>query len=253
MIVSFVSSKGGVGKTTATCAFAGEIAWQLRGQDAGRSVGLIDIDKNQHTKAWVQHANAPANLNYYDTNEDNIIEKIQLAKQENAFVFIDTAGEAKDETQQIVSQSDLVLIMSQASILDTKESIKTVKMVRRTETMCNRSVKHALLLTNTDPAISTKLGQEITRTVGAAGVHIFSTSLIRRQCFKQIFSEGGSFRSLYDAKERTKQQRDSIEKGINNLLSVLDEMADYIRGVPAEEPSFIDQYKPDELKEVAHA
>lgn len=57
MIVSFVSSKGGVGKTTATCAFAGEIAWQLMGQNDGRSVGLIDIDKNQHTKAWAQHPN----------------------------------------------------------------------------------------------------------------------------------------------------------------------------------------------------
>jgi len=117
--------------------------------------------------------------------------------------------------------------------------------------MCNASLKHALLLTNTDPAISTRLGREITQTVGAAGVHIFSTTLIRRQCFKQIFSEGGSFRSLHDAEERTKQQRDSIEKGINNLSAVLDEMADYIRDLPSNEPTFQEQYQA-EFKEAVH-
>ncbi|WP_306666057.1 ParA family protein, partial [Escherichia fergusonii] len=47
-VISFVSSKGGVGKTTSAVVLAGEFA------AAGRKVCLIDADPNRPLEAWVR-------------------------------------------------------------------------------------------------------------------------------------------------------------------------------------------------------
>ena len=74
-VISFVSSKGGVGKTTGAVILAGELA------EAGRSVVMVDADPNQPLLIWKKvRAVPPAISIVADESADTIIDTIDAAR-----------------------------------------------------------------------------------------------------------------------------------------------------------------------------
>jgi chromosome partitioning protein len=87
--ISFVSPKGGVGKTTAAVLLATEIA------SKGKAVTLIDADANKPISAWARLPGRPENLTVVsDVQEDTVIDRIEQAEAESPFVIIDLEGTA---------------------------------------------------------------------------------------------------------------------------------------------------------------
>ena len=71
-VISFVSPKGGVGKTTATLLLAGELA------EAGGTVRLIDADPNLPLVDWGQLPGRPDAITVVGCRDENaIIDEIE--------------------------------------------------------------------------------------------------------------------------------------------------------------------------------
>ena len=114
-VVSMVSSKGGAGKTTTALIIAGEIA------SAGREVILIDADPNQPLVAWADRPGKPDNIQVViDESVETIVDTISEARTDANFVLVDLEGTATDRIGFAITQSDLVLIPAQGSMLDAR-------------------------------------------------------------------------------------------------------------------------------------
>ena len=190
-VISFVSSKGGVGKSTAVLVLAGEFA------RAGASrVAILDADPNQPLAAWARLPNRPAKVSVIGgVTEETVIEVIEKQAAEAPFVLVDLEGTATMVAAYAISRSDLVLIPCQGSHLDAAEASKAVRLIRRNETAFKREIPHAVLVTRCSAAYVTKGLRHILGEFERHEVPVLRTQLMEREAYKAIFSIGGS---LYD-------------------------------------------------------
>ena len=87
--IVFASSKGGAGKSTSAVVLATELAGQ------GASVVIIDADPNRPVSRWANRPGKPASLTVVaDVTEDAILDRIDQASRQAAFVIVDLEGTA---------------------------------------------------------------------------------------------------------------------------------------------------------------
>ena len=147
--IVFASSKGGAGKTTAAIVLASELAQH------NTSVTLIDADPNQHSAKWAQKDGCPSNIKLVEkSTEETIIDDIDNAQEQTAFVLVDLEGTASMAVASAISRADLVITLCQGSQDDADEAAKTIKLVNRQAKVLNRSIPFAGLMTRTNPAIT---------------------------------------------------------------------------------------------------
>jgi chromosome partitioning protein len=138
-VISFVSPKGGVGKTTSAVLLGGVLA------DMGALVTMIDADPNQPVSSWAKLPGRPENLRVMrDVTQDTVIDVIEEEAQRSTFVICDLEGTASLTVSYAVSRSDLVLRPLQGSHLEAAQAARAVKLVRSTEKAIGRSVPFAL-------------------------------------------------------------------------------------------------------------
>src|SRR5690606_38585130 len=136
-VISLVSSKGGVGKTTSAVVLAGEFA------AAGRKVVLIDADPNRPLEAWSRLRQLPDVLRVVvDDSAETIIDTIEDSQVGADFVIVDLEGTATDRIGFAAARSDLVLIPLQSSVLDAAEAAKSVKLVRQMWKVASREIPY---------------------------------------------------------------------------------------------------------------
>jgi chromosome partitioning protein len=177
-VISFVSSKGGVGKTTGAVILAGELA------EAGRSVVMVDADPNQPLLIWKKvRAVPPAISIVADESADTIIDTIDAARGRADFVIV-------------VTRTDLVLIPVQASVLDATEAAKAVKLVRQMSRVTGRDIPYRLYFSKTAPAIRERTARDIEEQFTQASVPTLPASLVDRAAFRSLFSLGGTLHML---------------------------------------------------------
>ena len=185
-VITFLSTKGGVGKTTAAMLLAGELAQQA-------SVTVIDIDPNQPFSNWAKQKESKTTLTIVnDATQDNIDEKIAEARAKAAFVIVDCEGVASILNSYAAAEFDLVIIPTQGSHLDAKEAAKSIKLVSK---LTNR-VPFGVLLTRTNPALRTRTLRSIEDQFLDNEVPLFETQLTERDAYKAIFSFGKSIAEL---------------------------------------------------------
>ncbi|EGR0352669.1 MULTISPECIES: ParA family protein [Vibrio] len=194
-VIVFASSKGGAGKTTACRLLTGEFARQGLPKNIG--VTLIDADPNQHAAKWALMEGTLPNIKLIQkSNEESILEDIDAAQENSAFVLVDLEGVASMTVAHAISRADLVILMTQPSEDDEDELIKTVKLVRRQEKALRRTIPHAVMITRTNAAFYTKMHKAILSDMEANGVDVFNVSLIERAAFKAIRTYGGIVHNL---------------------------------------------------------
>jgi len=190
-VISFVSSKGGVGKTTGAVILAGELA------EAGRSVVMVDADPNQPLLIWKKvRAVPPAISIVADESADTIIDTIDAARGRADFVIVDLEGTATDRVGFAVTRTDLVLIPVQASVLDATEAAKAVKLVRQMSRVTGRDIPYRLYFSKTAPAIRERTARDIEEQFTQASVPTLPASLVDRAAFRSLFSLGGTLHML---------------------------------------------------------
>jgi chromosome partitioning protein len=222
-VVSFVSSKGGVGKTTAALLLSTGLA------DAGVSVAVVDADPNQPLMAWAKFAAdaVPSGLTVRgEVNEDNILEVIEGLSTASQVVIVDTQGAGNLTSSYAVSISDLVLVPLQASPLDGREGMKTVSLVKRQRKLTNRAIPCAAVWQRANAAIETRSAKDVREQFAEAGVPFLETKLVDREPFKTMYREGETLARL-EQREPTNQ---SIRKARENAWVFALEVIKCVKG-----------------------
>ncbi|CCF22397.1 ATPase involved in chromosome partitioning-like protein (plasmid) [Pseudorhizobium banfieldiae] len=193
-VISLVSSKGGVGKTTSAVVLAGEFA------AAGRKVVLVDADPNRPLEAWARLRALPETMRVVtDDSAETIIDTIEDARAGADFVIVDLEGTATDRIGFAVARSDLVLIPLQSSVLDAAEAAKSVKLVRQMWKVANREIPYRAFYTRVPPAIRERTARDIERQFSDAEIPTLPATLIDRAAYRALFSLGGTLHELESA------------------------------------------------------
>ena len=191
--ISFVSPKGGVGKTTAAVVIAGELA------KTGAQITIIDADPNKPVAAWADRPGKPDNINVIiDESEETILDNINEQSTKSKIVIVDLEGTANMRVSYAVSQSDLVLIPVKPSMLDAREAMKAISLVRRTEAVANRVINYSIFFSQMPAALITKNFRDIAKQFEKLDISVLDVQMIEREAFRTIFSIGGTVHTLKD-------------------------------------------------------
>jgi chromosome partitioning protein len=189
--IVFASPKGGAGKSTSAVLLACEIAAR------GATVTIIDADPNKPVSNWAKRPGKPDSLTVL-TNiaEDSIIDAIEKAAQQSAFVIVDLEGTASMMVGYAMSRADLVIIPTQGSHLDAAEAAKAIKLVKGQERAFGRSIPFAILFTRTSAAIRPRTLQSIEAEFAQNEIPILKTQIHEREAYRAIFAFGGTLAGL---------------------------------------------------------
>jgi chromosome partitioning protein len=189
--IVFASPKGGAGKSTSAVVLATELAGQ------GASVTIIDADPNRPVSRWGTRPGKPSSLTVIaDVTEDAILDRIDQASRQAAFVIVDLEGTASLMVGYAISRADLVVIPTQGSLLDAAEAVKAIRLVRNMEKTAGKTIPTAILFTRTSAAIRPRSLQAIEVELAQSGVRVLETQMHERDAFRAIFSFGGSLADL---------------------------------------------------------
>lgn len=147
-VISFLSGKGGVGKTTAALILATELSEHT-------AVTVIDADPNAPFTKWMKQRDDTGNIeliNHTAVNMDNIEEVITDAAGRSTFVVVDLEGVKTLLNSYAAGASDLIVIPTQGSQLDAVEAASAIKLVSNLK----NPVPYKLLLTRTNSAIRSR-------------------------------------------------------------------------------------------------
>ncbi len=124
-VISFVTQKGGSGKTT-LCINCSAIA------AAGRGVRVLifDMDNQQSAENWYQRreANHPQLVSI---TAAELPKAIDLAAKQFDFVFVDTPGRDEPAQASAILQSDFCIIPCRPSPTDLQATPATVATIKR--------------------------------------------------------------------------------------------------------------------------
>ncbi len=193
-VISFVSPKGGVGKTTSALLLATELAEQ-----GASRVTVVDADPNLPIAKWSKLPGVPSNMEVIaDVGEATIVDAIDEARSRSPFVIVDLEGAASSRVTHAVSMSDLVLIPIQASVLDADQAARAIKLIRMTGKSQGREIPHAIVFTRVAAAnsIRTRNFKAIAAQFEEAGIPALHTSIAEREAYRSLFSHGGTLAGL---------------------------------------------------------
>ena len=181
-VIVTASSKGGAGKSTLTLVLAQAL-------DAmGATVTVIDADPNRPLLRWRGGYSRSKIQIVGDVTESTIIKAIREHSVTRQFVLVDLEGTANRLVSRAITQADLVLIPLQASALDSNEASRAVGLIQEEEeTLEGRVIPYRILMTRTNPLITTKIEAGIYASLRKAGIALMQTRLHERQAYKAIF------------------------------------------------------------------
>ncbi len=146
--IVFASPKGGAGKSTSAVVLATELAGR------GATVAIIDADPNKPVSRWAGRPGKPETLTVVaNATEDSILDQIDQAARQAAFVIVDLEGTASLMVGYAISRADLVIVPTQGSLLDATEAVKAIRLVRNMEKTAGKTIPTAVLFTRTSAAI----------------------------------------------------------------------------------------------------
>ena len=181
-ILVTASSKGGAGKSTLTLVLAQAL-------DAmGATVTIIDADPNRPLVRWRAGKSLSRVQVVGDVTESNIIKLVREHSALRQFVLVDLEGTANRLVSRAITQADLVLIPLQASALDSNEAGRAVGLIKEEEeALEGRVIPFRIIMTRTNPLITTKIEAGIYQALEEARIPLMKTRLHERQAYKAIF------------------------------------------------------------------
>lgn len=222
-VVSFANPKGGAGKTTSALLLAGELAAK------GARVTVIDADPERWISQWGKLPGKPANIDIIaDVTEDTIVDHIEKAAAIAQFIIVDLEGTASLMVANAVGMSDLVIIPAQGASMDAKGAAKTIRLIRNQERLLRRQIAHSILLTRTSAAVTSRALRNVREQLDKAGIDVFSTSIVERAAFRDIFDFGGLLSDLRS------DQVSNLDKALENARDFAGEVISKLKaGVSA--------------------
>ncbi len=212
-IISFVSPKGGVGKTTATLLLAGELA------EAGGTVRIIDADPNLPLVDWSQLPGRPETITVVGCRDENgIIDEIEKGAGEAGFTLVDLEGAATATVTFAIAQSDLVIIPCKGSHLDATQAARAIKLVKQTARGTKTEIDFAILFSQIPPALRSNNQRDISEQFTDADIPVIPVMIYNREAYRAMFAAGGTLRTISD-------------RGVGNIKAAIDNAEAYTAAV----------------------
>lgn len=204
-VIAFANPKGGAGKTTTALLLATELATK------GASVTIIDADPERWISQWGKLPGKPDSVTIVgDVTEDSVVDAIDAAAGNAQFVIVDLEGTASLMVANAIGMADLVVIPIQGSSMDAKGGAKTIRLIRNQEKMARRKIEHAVVLTRTGAAVTSRALRNVTEQLQAGGIDIFQTAIVERAAYRDLMDFGGTLSGLNPS------QTSNLDKAIAN-------------------------------------
>ncbi len=209
--IAFVSSKGGVGKSTSAVL----LAMGLVGR--GLSVVLADSDPNLPLTAWgrfgwradaVKVLQAP---HFHDLPGVLRKAKGSAAKTSDPWVIVDTEGGAPAMAGAAVAHADLVISPLSASWLEAREALKIAGVVAEACRRERRPIPVVGLFSRT-PSGHRRSIEEAKTLLTANNLPVLDAVLSDREIFRSLFARPDAAIKLGEGRSRAYQAaRDQID------------------------------------------
>lgn len=214
-VITFASSKGGVGKTTSAVVMATMLS-------RSHLVTVIDADPAGRLMRWADKAPLPGRLTVIKTRGERFIQdEIDKADQASDFVFVDLEGAQTRLNAFAMGESDLVIIPMGDEQQDAEDAIETLANLRREAKAMRREIPVRILFCRTKTAVKSRLeaslNEQVRNSVGA-----FTTELYARTAFASLHNLGGT---LYDMDP---DEVTGVAKAIGNAELLVDEMREVL-------------------------
>ena len=185
MIISFASSKGGVGKST-TCAAIG-----ARLAQRGEVVLILDLDQNRTLERWGRKAKiTPLTVQALERDQFTTVFREVVAAGWADHILIDLAGSREATVLKAIARSDLVVIPAQASEPDLREALVVVSDIKDVaEEKGATTIPYRLLLTKMPP-LRTRVTDFAYQELARHGLPVFRTTMVERVAYKEMFLTG---------------------------------------------------------------
>ncbi len=217
--IVFANPKGGAGKSTSALILGTQISL------GGKDVTIIDADPNKFVHDWAKMGK-PENITVVAAmSEETILDEIEEAAKKTTFVIVDLEGTASLLNALAMSAADLVIIPTQASMADSKQAGRAVKLLKVQEKSTGKTIPFAILYTRTNPAIRTRNLALIQDQFQKHNILAFRTHLHDREAFRALQTYGGTVEDLDPS------QVGGLDKAIQNAREYAAEAISILRGI----------------------
>jgi chromosome partitioning protein len=186
-IISFASTKGGVGKTTLAFVLATAVARRLTTATEYRVV-CIDADPNGTLDAALRKSGHPDILSL-PSDAETLLPTLREARRSAALVLIDLEGSANQAMLYACGKSELVLIPAQPSAFDVREARKTADVVSQAADLVGRKIEVRVVLTRT-PVLRQRVAEHTRTQFDKAGLPVLPVELVQRAAFQTMTYTG---------------------------------------------------------------
>ncbi|MGE3916365.1 MAG: ParA family protein [Hyphomicrobiaceae bacterium] len=183
MIITFASSKGGVGKSTSCACMAGALA------ASGASVHIVDLDSNRTVSRWLAASGTGITVTTPDpTSLTEHLEKIVTGKGPD-YILIDVAGAYERAITVAMARANLTIIPAAPTEADLFEASRIAEHLKSIYAAFGRAPLYRLLLTQVQTIASHAQAHAI-REIERLGLPRFETVLAHRAAYQEIGFSG---------------------------------------------------------------
>ena len=186
-VISFASTKGGVGKTTLTLVLATALAHRISGNSEYR-VACIDADPNNTLDTALRKTGFPEILSMV-TDAETLLPTLRDAQRSADLVLIDLEGSANQAMLYAAGKSDLVVIPAQPSAFDVREARKTAGVVQQAADLVQREIPTTVVLTRT-PVLRQRVADHSRAQFAKAELPLLPVELVQRAAFQTMTYTG---------------------------------------------------------------
>lgn len=211
-VITFASSKGGAGRTTAAIILATTLTRRNR-------VILIDADPDQQLTSWSNKAALPGRLMVLQSKgAQHIPAEIGAAETRADFVIVDLDDSLIGLDVHAAEESDLVIIPMGDERPDADAVIETLAQLARREKILGREIPVRVLFTRTEErAVKSTLAHFVNSQMREK-VDVLFTELHDRAAYSSLHNRGGT---LYDMQP---ENMAGLPQAIANAEIVADEV-----------------------------
>ena len=220
-VITMMSPKGGVGKTTTAVLLATELA------ELGAKVIMIDADPNFPIAKWATLPNLPSNIEVLQqVDEEGIIDTIGEAQHSAGFVIVDLEGRASTRVTNALLMTHLALVPMAGSVLDSDQAERAFQSIRRASRAANREIAFRAVYTRTPAStlVRSRVARSIVEGVEGAGIIALPTPIAERTAFKALFAEGGGLATM------TSGKKGSLDNARANAKAFTTDVLDALKG-----------------------
>lgn len=186
-VISFASTKGGVGKTTLALVLATSFAHRISGGMEYR-VACIDADPNTTLDTALRATGFPEILSMV-SDAETLLPTLRDAQRSADLVLIDLEGSANQAMLYAAGKSDLVIIPAQPSAFDVREARKTAGVVSQAADLVQREIPIRVVLTRT-PVLRQRVADHSRQQFVRAELPLLPVELVQRAAFQTMSYTG---------------------------------------------------------------